>query len=46
MHKDYKNAKIIKIFQQKVGALALKNIYPDWDTLDQVQKRKLNILDL
>ena len=38
VYKDSKNAKIIKIFQQEVGALASKNIYPEVTILSYVVK--------
>jgi len=38
VYKDSKNTKIIKIFQQKVGALASKNIYPEVTILSYVVK--------
>ena len=38
VYKDSKNAKIIKIFQQEVGALALKIIHPELTILSYVVK--------
>ena len=38
VYKDFKNAKIIKIFQQEVGALALKIIHPEITILSYIAK--------
>ena len=38
VYKDSKNAKIIKIFQQEVGALALKIIHPEITILSYIVK--------